>query len=207
MFGSGKRISKAPRPVVYHRRVDTRTTTREATVEIRAMTVADVPGVMEIERQAFTSGWPPTAFRRELEHNALARYMVLLEDGMLAGFTGLWLMVDEAHVVTVAVSPERQQRGYGRLLVHALLEVARREGMAAATLECRVSNAVARHLYGEFGFWEVSVRKRYYSDNKEDAVIMTTEEFQSEAFQRRIDGLLKALETKVPGAEAALAAM
>lgn len=183
------------------------TTTRGATVEIRGMTVGDVPGVVEIERQAFTSGWPPTAFRRELEHNALARYIVLLEGGRLVGFAGVWLMVDEAHVVTVAVSPDRQRRGYGHLLVHALLEVARREGMAAATLECRVSNVVARHLYGEFGFWEVGVRKRYYSDNKEDAVIMTTEEFESEAFQRRMGELLKALETKVPGAEAALGAV
>jgi ribosomal-protein-alanine N-acetyltransferase len=70
--------------------------------------------------------------------------------------------------------------------VRALLAIARREGMAAATLEVRVSNQPARALYREFGFHEVGVRKRYYSDNKEDAVIMTTEEFESEGFRRKL---------------------
>ncbi|MGH2627269.1 MAG: ribosomal protein S18-alanine N-acetyltransferase, partial [Anaerolineales bacterium] len=146
---------------------------RERRLEVRSMTPADVPGVLAVEHEAFTTGWPPTAFERELSQNQLARYLVLCDGSRVVGFAGLWLMADQAHVVTVAVTPELQRQGYGRLLVHALLELALREGMAAATLEVRVSNAAARTLYGEYGFHEVGVRKRYYSDNKEDAVIMT----------------------------------
>ena len=171
------------------------------------MTPEDVPAVLAIEEEAFTTGWPPTAFERELLHNQMARYLVLLEGHSLVGFAGLWLMVDEAHVVTVAVAPAVRGRGYGRLLVHALIELARREGMGAATLEVRVSNEAARALYREYGFHEVGVRKRYYSDNKEDAVIMTTEEFDTEAFEQRLRMLEERLEATLPGLSAALAAV
>lgn len=171
------------------------------------MTADDVAGVLAIEQEAFTTGWPPTAFERELLHNQMARYLVLAEGSNLVGFAGLWLMVDEAHVVTVAVAPGARGRGYGRLLVHALIELARREGMGAATLEVRVSNEAARALYREYGFHEVGVRKRYYSDNKEDAIIMTTEEFDTEAFAQRLRKLADRLEITMPGFNAALASV
>ena len=174
---------------------------------VRRMTADDVPGVLAIEKEAFTTGWTPTAFEREILHNQMARYVVLVEGDKLVGFGGLWLMVEEAHVVTVAVAPAARGRGYGRLLVHALLGLARREGMGAATLEVRVSNAAARALYREFGFHEVGVRKRYYSDNKEDAIIMTTEEFETEAFEQRLRVLGERLETAVPGSSAAVASV
>ncbi len=121
----------------------------------------------------------------------MARYVVLrdAESKRVEGFAGLWLMVDEAHVVTVAVLPEVRRRGYGRALVHALMAVAIGHDMAAATLEVRASNEAARNLYRAYGFYEVGERKRYYSDNHEDAVIMTTEDIQSPAYQRRLQGL------------------
>jgi ribosomal-protein-alanine N-acetyltransferase len=113
----------------------------------------------------------------------------------------MWLMVDEAHVVTVAVLPSERRRGYGRALVHGLVGLAIEHGMHAATLEVRVSNAAARALYGAYGFYEVGLRKRYYSDNHEDAVIMTTEELQGPAYRTRLERLENELARRLPGLE------
>lgn len=160
----------------------------------------DIPAVMEIERRAFAPGWAATTFEHELARNGMARYLVLESSrGKLAGFGGLWLMVGEAHIVTVAVLPELRRRGYGRLLVHALVELARDSGMTSATLEVRESNLAARSLYAEYGFYEVGLRKRYYADNGEDAVIMTTEDFETPAYKRRLARLAATLAERFPG--------
>lgn len=171
-------------------------------LRVRAMRPGDTPEVLEIERLAFSPGWSATAFERELSHNGMARYLVLESAaGEIHGFAGLWLMVDEAHVVTVAVLPELRRRGYGRLLVHALVELARDCGMTSATLEVRESNGAARRLYAVYGFYEVGLRKRYYADNGEDAVIMTTEELTSTAYVARLAALEQVLADRFPGVE------
>ena len=164
------------------------------------MQPADVPSVMAVERAAYSSGWPSTAFERELTQNGMARYIVLREEagGAVQGFAGLWLMVDEAHVVTVAVLPELRRQGLGRVLVHGLVLLAIDHQMALATLEVRVSNDAARALYREYGFYEVGQRKRYYSDNHEDAVIMTTEDLHSPAYQRRLATLESVIRQRYP---------
>ncbi len=161
----------------------------------------DIPEVEAIEGASFEAGWTATAFKREMETNRLARYVVVREPerGDMVGFAGLWLVVDEAHVVTVAVRPDQRRNGYGRLLVHGLLGLARAEGMANATLECRESNEPARRLYREYGFYEVGRRQRYYADNNEDAVIMTTEALDSPAYQERLERLASRLESTWPG--------
>jgi [ribosomal protein S18]-alanine N-acetyltransferase len=163
-----------------------------------------VPAVVAIERAAFVAGWPPTAFEKELATNAMARYLLLERVGGMAraeaiGFAGLWLMVDQAHIVTVAVHPDERRRNYGSLLVHAMLLLARESGMDEATLEVRQSNDAARALYRRYGFHEVGSRKRYYPDNGEDAVIMTTPSLTS----ARYEELLAQLKT---GHEVAFAA-
>ena len=151
----------------------------------------DIAEVMAVERAAYTPGWPATAFERELTHNAMARYVVLRDGpaGAAIGFGGVWLMVDEAHIVTVAVLPEIRREGFGRALVHGLLNVAIAHGMALATLEVRKSNIAARALYANYGFYEVGFRKAYYSDTHEDAVIMTTEDLHSRAYVERLERL------------------
>ncbi len=169
------------------------------------MTADDLEAVAAVERASYASGWPATAFAHEIAHNRLARYAVLEAGGAVVGFAGAWLMVDEAHVVTIAVRPDLRRAGYGRLLLHALILIARGEGMQAATLEVRVSNDAARALYRRYGFHEVGERKKYYQDNGEDAVIMTTEEFASAAYERRLDGLAGELEARWPGVIAATA--
>lgn len=166
---------------------------------LRPMTFDDVPEVMAIERASFASAWPQTAYEKELE-NRLARYLVAIDTGArprragpcrrlfralrrrpeapaferIVGFVGVWLMVDEAHIVTLAVSPESRRRGIGELLVLGALELAYAHGMGRVTLEVRASNEAARALYERCGFRRAGVRPRYYSDNNEDAVVMTT---------------------------------
>jgi ribosomal-protein-alanine N-acetyltransferase len=178
-----------------------------ATLTLRRMTPADLPAVAAVERAAFENGWPATAFAHELEQNAMARYLLveLVPPGegqapVVLGFAGLWLIVDEAHVVTVAVTPPCRRHGLGRLLVHALVTLARDCGMTDATLECRVSNQAARALYRDYGFHEVGLRKHYYADNGEDAVIMTTEAFSSEGYRARLARLEARLAAMLPGA-------
>ena len=170
-------------------------------VVVEPMRAGDLNAVIEVERAAYERGWPQTAFERELQHNAMARYLVLRagEDGRILAFGGLWLMVGEAHIVTVAVRPEWQRRALGRALVHGLVELAAASGMESATLEVRVSNEAARALYREYGFYEVGSRKRYYSDNHEDAVIMTTEALASGAYRQRLERLRNVLYERLPG--------
>lgn len=154
---------------------------------LRPMTVADVPGVVELERRSTTEGWTATAYEHELTNNHAARYLVLEgEGGRVTGFAGLWLQFDQAHIVTVVVAPEERRQRLGQRLVVALLEIAQREGMDDCTLEVRKSNEPARALYRGLGFFEVGLRKGYYLDNNEDAIIMTTEPFTSESYRRRI---------------------
>jgi len=163
----------------------------------------DIPEVIAVEREAYTAGWPATAFERELTANAMARYLVVREDSAapspIVAFGGLWLMVDQAHIVTVAVIPEARRRGYGRLVLHGLIELAHAAGMDSVTLEVRVSNDAARALYRRYGFYEVGVRKRYYADNREDAIIMTTEALASPAYQQRLERLRAELAERFPG--------
>lgn len=182
----------------YHAIVDANPSGPTGRLAVRAMTTADVPAVIAIERAAYGHGWAPSTFERELTTNGMARYLVLEREGELVGFAGAWLMVDQAHVVTVAVLPDARRRGYGRLLLHELLALSQREGMTDATLEVRPSNAAARELYREYGFYEVGERKRYYGDG-EDALVLTTEAFDSVAYRERHERLGALLASRFPG--------
>ncbi|WP_322819503.1 ribosomal protein S18-alanine N-acetyltransferase [Tepidiforma sp.] len=172
---------------------------------LEPMAPDDIPAVIAIEQAAYTTGWPTTAFERELTVNALARYLVVrpatpVEAGghPLVAFGGLWLMVDQAHIVTIAVHPDHQRRGYGRLVLHGLVELAAASAMQSVTLEVRVSNHAARALYRTYGFYEVGLRKRYYADNHEDAIIMTTEPLDSPAYRQRLARLRAELDARFP---------
>ncbi len=177
-------------------------------LRLRMMRLEDAAAAAAIERASFSDGWPMTAFEREISLNSAAHYITLegpapegshtLEREVL-GFAGLWLMLDEAHVVSVAVAQEHRGRGLGRLLVHGLVDVACRRQMSVATLECRESNVAARSLYRHYGFYEVGVRKRYYAGSHEDAIIMTTEELDSPAYRARYARLAAYLEERLPG--------
>jgi ribosomal-protein-alanine N-acetyltransferase len=147
-----------------------------AAVLVEPMRLADVADVLEIERLSFSSPWPAYAFEQELTANRLARYLVARLDDRVVGFGGIWLMVDEAHVTTFGVHPDHRRQGIGRRLLLHLAEVAIELGSARMTLEVRVSNAPAQMLYRSFGFNVAGRRVAYYSDDGEDALVMTTPE-------------------------------
>ncbi len=155
-------------------------------LRVAPMTISDIPAVHEIERVSFPVPWPAYAFRQELETNRLARYLVVRAGARTVAYGGIWLMVDEAHVTTFAVLPAWRRRGIGARLMLALVELSAEVGAHVLTLEVRLSNIAARTLYQSFGFRPVGVRPRYYSDNGEDALIMTTDPIESPAMVARI---------------------
>jgi ribosomal-protein-alanine acetyltransferase len=158
-------------------------------VEIAAMRVEDIEAVHAVERASFPVPWPAYAFRQELETNRLARYLVARVGGEVVAYGGIWMLVDEAHVTTFAVLPEHRHSGIGSRLLLALMDLAVELAASVATLEVRISNMDARRLYERFGFRPVGVRPRYYSDNSEDALIMTTDELPSTAMRERLERL------------------
>jgi [ribosomal protein S18]-alanine N-acetyltransferase len=163
-------------------------------IHVEPMTVADIAAVHRIERASFPLPWPDYAFRQELESNRLARYLVVRAGGQVVAYGGMWLMVDEAHVTTFAVLPDWRRRGIGGRLMVALVRLATEMGARVATLEVRLSNVAARRLYQRFGFQPVGVRPRYYSDNGEDALIMTSAPLASPEMRSRIDALARRYE-------------
>ena len=142
-----------------------------ADVTIRRMTMEDVDGVHAIEAATFARPWKREDFVREMTKNVCARYLVAEEAGRIIGFAGAWIVLDEAHVTNIAVKAEWRGRGVGRRLTEALMQYAANLGVVYATLEVRRSNVLAQTLYKSLGFEYVGVRKRYYEDNGEDAVL------------------------------------
>ena len=114
--------------------------------------------------------FPPP--QQELERNVAARYLVAEMDGQVIGYAGAWIILDESHITNIAIEESRRGLGYGRALTTALMQYLSNLGAAYATLEVRRSNLRAQNLYKSLGFVELGVRKRYYEDNREDALIM-----------------------------------
>ena len=163
-------------------------------VALGPMGVDDLDAVQDIERRSFRTPWPAHAYRTELETNRLAQYLVARIDGRVVGYGGIWLMADEAHITTFAVDPDWRRRGIGERLLVALLDLAIARNAREATLEVRLSNLPARRLYEKYGFRPVGLRPRYYSDDNEDALIMTTEVLSEPAMRDRIERLRRALD-------------
>jgi ribosomal-protein-alanine N-acetyltransferase len=145
-----------------------------SSIVIDALSVDDLADMKRVEVASFSAPWPISAYRAELTENRLARYVAARDRGALIGFAGIWLMVDEAHVSTIAVDPAHRASGIGFRLMLALLAAAREGGAERATLDVRISNLEPQRLYARLGFIEAGRRIRYYEDNKEDALIMTT---------------------------------
>ena len=141
---------------------------------IRAMTVADIPAVIDIERRSFTTPWTLHAFRMEMK-NQLAVYRVAETDGIISAYGGMWLILDEAHVTNVAVHPDYRGRHLGRRIMEALMEEAIRRNLLRMTLEVRKKNEPAIALYKKLGFLMAGIRPDYYQDTGEDALIMWVE--------------------------------
>ncbi|MCL4425584.1 MAG: ribosomal protein S18-alanine N-acetyltransferase [Firmicutes bacterium] len=136
------------------------------------MTPEDLDGVMTIEKLSFPTPWSRQAFYTEIMENSYAHYIVARVGKTVIGYAGMWLILDEAHVTNVAVHPDYRGRGVGQALMQELVERALQEGAESMTLEVRVSNLAAQQLYEKLGFEKRGIRRGYYTDVKEDAIIM-----------------------------------
>ena len=208
---------------------------------MRPMEVPDAHQAAQIEKDAFPTLWPPTAFRREV-HNRIARYLVALEvptlqaqgavpssplatpssdqgpepplfrrvirivhrlwspndphteapPEFLVGYVGLWLPADEAHITALGVRSSHRGWGIGELLLIGAMSLAFQQESSVATLEVRVSNNVAQSLYRKYGFQDAGIRRGYYTDNREDALIMTTPQIHTPEYLQHFEGLVQA---------------
>ncbi|MGG7176866.1 ribosomal protein S18-alanine N-acetyltransferase [Clostridium paraputrificum] len=135
------------------------------------MEESDLDGVLEVSSISLKESWSKGAFSKELS-NPLAKYLVAKADDRVIGFAGIWIIVDEGHITNIAVHPDFRGQGIGRNLVEGLIEHSKNWGCYALTLEVRASNITAQNLYKKCGFTVDGIRKNYYKDNKEDALIM-----------------------------------
>jgi ribosomal-protein-alanine N-acetyltransferase len=141
-------------------------------IAIEPMTIADLPRVLAIERNSFTSPWTEANFRYEIDENPMAWNLVGRADGELVAFACAHIVADELMINDLAVDPSARRRGLGGRLLGHMLEGARLRGCRRATLEVRLSNAPARALYEAFGFEIVGRRRGYYADTGEDAILL-----------------------------------
>ncbi len=138
----------------------------------RLMKVEDIDQVLEVERHSFTLPWSKDAFYNELTNNQYAVYLVLEDEGKIAGYCGAWIVLDETHITNIAILPEYRGKKLGEALLRKMIEVSLSMGSIKMTLEVRVSNHVAISLYEKLGFQKGGIRKNYYTDNREDAYVM-----------------------------------
>lgn len=151
------------------------------------MTLDDVPQIGMLERTCFSAPWSEETYRHEIKHNPRAFYYVLRPPPHrsdlppILAYGGFWVLGDEAHIVTIASHPALRRRHLGEYLLLQLIDRARQAGVTAVTLEVRASNTAAQELYRKWGFEQVGLRKRYYRDNNEDALLLTLFGIESEA--------------------------
>lgn len=143
-------------------------------IKLADMTMRDVPAVHALEEASFSCPWDIASYYRELQ-NPSAYYQVAFLDDQVVGFGGMWVVGDEAHVVTLAVDPAHRRHGIARRLMDALIYEAKQRGATRVTLEVRVHNTPAQNLYLSMGFRTIAFRREYYPDNNEDAAVMALE--------------------------------
>lgn len=139
---------------------------------IRKMTLQDLNQVMIIEAESFTLPWSRQSYENELQ-NQYANYLVVDFEGEIGAYGGIWVIFDEAHITNVAVARRFRQNGWGKSLMLELEKTARTKGAVRIFLEVRPSNMPALDMYQGLGFQVTGLRKEYYSDNREDALVMT----------------------------------
>lgn len=137
-----------------------------------AMKREHLKGVLEIENTSFPTPWSEMAFAHEITGNDFAYYIVAISGEKVAGYAGMWIILDEGHVTTLAVHPANRRQSIGQRLLAELIAEALRRGCTKMTLEVRPSNLSALDLYEKMGFISYGVRPGYYTDTHEDAIIM-----------------------------------
>lgn len=149
-------------------------------LNVRKMTVEDIPAVVELDQKSFSLPWPERSFRFELTDNPASRCWVAEVDGKIVGMIVVWLIVDEAHVATLATHPDFRRQGIAKKLLSHALRYLIYEGAQSSFLEVRESNIAAQEMYRQFGYQESGRRRRYYKDNDEDAILMNLDSLKVE---------------------------
>jgi ribosomal-protein-alanine N-acetyltransferase len=127
----------------------------------------------EIEMEVFPTPWSYESLEQDVCGHEIAYYIVGLNNDQVVSYAGFWFVLDEAHITNVAVRPEYRRKGIGRKMMEILLDVAKEMGIVNISLEVRVSNKAARELYKSMGFSVAGLRKKYYANNDEDALLMS----------------------------------
>ena len=141
-------------------------------VSYRKMTAADVKAVHAIEEAVFDAPWTEASFHYEMNENQYASYVVAEVGNKIVGFCGMWMVFGDVQITNVAVIEEARGLGIGEGIMHTAMATAKAHNMENMSLEVRVSNSVAQSLYRKLGFQDGGIRKGYYTDNQEDALVM-----------------------------------
>jgi len=157
-------------------------------VNFEEMRLEHLSQVVQIENASYPSPWSRHSFAYEVMKNSFACYIVAISGKKVVGYAGMWLILDEAHITNVAVHPNYRKAGIGRALMMQMIGRAVVTGSNRMTLEVRPSNNAARHLYNKLGFKEGGVRKGYYIDTNEDAIIMWKENLSGGSTQNISSG-------------------
>jgi ribosomal-protein-alanine N-acetyltransferase len=173
--------------------LDVAATEHPRRLAVRPMTNDDIRAVLRIETLAFSTSWPQNAFTSEINDNRLAHYFVgrlgESQNGPLVAYGGIWVILEDSHITTIAVHPDWRGRRYGEQMLQYLLREAVARGASWITLEVRESNEVAQRLYHKYGFTIVSKRRAYYSDNNENALVMWAGNLRGDLYRNRLEAL------------------
>ena len=139
---------------------------------IRKMEIADIESVMLVDERSFPKPWTKEIYTQEVTNNSYAYYFVMEVDDKIVGFCGLWLVMDEAQITNIAIDPDYRGNKYGEALFQYVMNFAIANHARILSLEVRVSNLTAQSLYKKFGLQPGGIRKNYYTDNHEDALVL-----------------------------------
>jgi ribosomal-protein-alanine N-acetyltransferase len=139
---------------------------------IRSADKNDVKPLADMDKICFNLPWSEKSFFEEIIRNKIARYVIAEVAGKVVGYAGIWMVLDEGHITNVAVHPEFRRQGIAKAMFASLFEISQSAGIKVYTLEVRASDESAISLYRYLGFIEYGIRKNYYHDNNEDAVLM-----------------------------------
>ena len=154
--------------------------------DVFAMRASDIEQVAQVERRCYNLTWNPNAYVTELGNTNAYYAVVKNSSGHIVGYGGIWVIIDELHVTTLAVDPSDRGKKLGERLLNSMMDEGIRRGATRATLEVRQSNKVAQSLYHKYGFLDVAQRRAYYSDNGENAIIMWAEDLTSPTYQKML---------------------
>jgi [ribosomal protein S18]-alanine N-acetyltransferase len=159
-------------------------------IQIARMRRRHLRGVMAIERQVYPRPWSPSLFVSEMSAGRTRSYLVATAGRAVVGYAGLISYGEEAHITTIAVDPDYQRMKIGTRLLYELVSEADRMGAQAVSLEVRVTNWGAQRMYSRFGFRPVGVRKNYYQETNEDALVMWTDDIRTARYRQQLERLI-----------------